>query len=130
MPLELQQFPSGLELEGDAPSLVDVPTLPKSQIAALDCTSLKDCLMVGGTNGETLAERYDGRRVTVVPTANPPGTTFNALNAIACRYGRIPTKLLTRCAAIGTGGTASPPYLETWDSKTRIFRLGAQLSLR
>jgi len=59
-----------------------------SSLAGVSCTSATACTAVGGyTNSPddlTLAEAWNGKKWTIVPTPNPNGATGSSLTAVSC----------------------------------------------
>ena len=62
----------------------------------------------GGT-AATLAERWDGTSWRIVTSPNPPGSTFNSLNGVACPWPNV-------CFAVGSSD--SRPLIELWNGTT------------
>jgi hypothetical protein len=88
-----------------------------SYFAGVSCSSRTSCAAVGhsgnsaGSTGTSLAERWDGRRWTIVATPNPPGTRVSFLSAISCTS-------VGACTAVGYAAHRSglaATLIERWN---------------
>jgi hypothetical protein len=85
-----------------------------SSLVSVSCTSAKSCFAAGSWQhgyGATLVEHWNGKRWTVVRSANPRGFTFSQLSGISCASAR-------SCVAAGTfaiGSAPSATLIEQWN---------------
>jgi hypothetical protein len=100
------------------------PSYEINQLAAVSCSSTRDCTAVGfytnghnGTLPKTLVESWDGRRWSIVPSANVPGRG-DGLNGVSCASA-------ATCMAVGSyrhpvGAHFSPAatLVESWDGRS------------
>ncbi|HEY5384444.1 MAG TPA: hypothetical protein VIJ56_04355 [Acidimicrobiales bacterium] len=81
-----------------------------NQLNNISCTSASFCVAVGqqnvGTGGGTLAEVWNGKTWSVVPSADPSASTGDALVSVSCVGPSF-------CLAVG--GSDSAPIAETWN---------------
>src|SRR6185295_939172 len=87
-----------------------------TSLNAVDCTAGNSCMAVGNalfpagfklpTPSATVAERWDGTSWQIVPTPNPPGSTYSLLNGISCPGRNV-------CFAVGSSD--SGPLIELWN---------------
>ena len=97
-------------------------------LSAVACSSSRSCFAVGGSGcyealgasvcsvGVATAERWDGRRWTLVATPVPAGETAAQLRGVACRSSRV-------CTAVGTYTPASgnfAPLAEGWNGASWV----------
>ena len=90
------------------------PRVPTGQLFWVSCTTADSCMAVGvhvttSGQGVSLAEQWNGTAWRILPTPNPPGATFSALQGVAC-----PTP--SACTAVGASITAgaSRALAERW----------------
>jgi hypothetical protein len=103
--------PSAALAAWTVPPTPNVADASSTNLSAVDCSSANSCMAVGharslggGTLSEvTVAERWDGASWQIVPTPNPPGSTFTSLNGVSCPRANV-------CFAVGTGG-----LVELWN---------------
>jgi hypothetical protein len=81
------------------------------QLSSVSCTAPSSCMAVGtGTKG-TLAERWNGRAWSIVPSPNPKNRGFLELDGVSC--------LAAGCEAVGSYASFGPGDLVTlaehWD---------------
>jgi hypothetical protein len=120
--------PSAASAAWTVPPTPNVPGANDSSLNAVDCTSGNACLAVGNAlfptgfrqppRSTTVAERWDGTSWQLVPTPNPPGSTYSLLNGISCPGRNV-------CFAVGWSATASNspppapviqrPLIELWN---------------
>ncbi len=91
---------------------------PNSALSAVSCTSASDCVAVGlsvvsgGGTQVTLAERWDGRRWTILPTPNPTGASITPLLSVSCSSA-------DACTAVGYTTNAltdiAATFAEVWN---------------
>jgi hypothetical protein len=95
-----------------------------STLAGVSCTSATACTAVGNNNGYeagqpqsvaaqtlTLAEAWNGKKWSIVPTPNPTGTNDSYLSGVSCTSA-------TACTAVGyyrKSAGAQVTLAETWN---------------
>ncbi len=93
-----------------------------SQFTGVACTSTTSCIAVGQYNTlatvtETLAMRWDGKRWSILPSPNAPGSAVSVLAGVACASA-------TSCFAVGrsyvtsSDSTAELTLVEQWNGTT------------
>jgi hypothetical protein len=103
----------------DAPvgvwSIVPSPSVNSNYVnrhLAVACSSQTACWAVGyyygGSNQQTLIERWDGTAWAVVSSPNPSATEPNWLNAVTCVSA-------SDCWAVGFSGYQGKTLIERWD---------------
>ena len=103
--------PSAALAAWTVPPTPNVADASSTNLSAVDCSSPNSCMAVGhatSLGGQslsevTVAERWDGASWQIVPTPNPPGSTFTSLNGVSCPRANV-------CFAVGTGG-----LVELWN---------------
>jgi hypothetical protein len=110
-------------------SLQTVPKPEPSTLNGVSCTSKKACVAVGSIRTKqgtfTLVERWNGKRWSIQPSPNPPGSKDSRLSSVSCTTSRF-------CVAVGDSTrpgprpgppafTASSPrefmLVERWDGR-------------
>ena len=95
-----------------------------SQLMSVSCTSAKSCFAAGSWErgyGASLVEHWNGKRWTIVNSANPRGFTFSQLSGISCWSAR-------SCVATGTYAIGSAPgatLIEQWNGTRWLLQPGA-----
>jgi hypothetical protein len=107
--------PSAASAAWTVPPTPNVEGAPSTNLLAVDCSSANSCMAVGratnlgaGTSA-TVAERWDGTSWQIVPTPNPPNSTFNSLNGVSCPWPSI-------CFAVGRSNYQ--PLIELWNGSS------------
>ena len=96
-----------------------VPTARSSQLLGMSCVSTTDCFAVGQqtlhplTGPVTLAERWNGKTWSIIPTPVPPASLDSELNGVSCAPSG-------PCMAVGdfnfnTGATSTTGFAELWN---------------
>jgi hypothetical protein len=96
------------------------PTLG-ANFSGVSCTGMRACWAVGGNtvpsnspssppSQATLAERWNGRRWTIVHTPNPSLPGGASLDAVSCRSS-------SACTAVGAGPSGLAPIAESWNGQ-------------
>ena len=86
-------------------------------LLSVSCSSAEACIAVGSRPGSnTLAEKWDGKAWTIIPTAHPRGATDSNFYAVSCSSSHA-------CMAVGGYETNSHPhgqlpFAEVWNGKT------------
>lgn len=86
---------------------------PYSFLSSVSCPGPSRCMAVGaftdpGGQARTLAERWDGRGWSIVPTADTGGAQSDELRGVSCASA-------TSCAAVGDAQGFSVPMAEEWN---------------
>jgi hypothetical protein len=94
------------------------PAAAVSGLAGLACTTPTSCIAVGGyflstgseSNNFSLAEHWDGKKWSIVPTPNVSGSFDSTLSGVACAAP-------TDCFAVGYSHTTllTTPLIERWN---------------
>ncbi len=75
------------------------PSSAGNAFRAVSCADVTDCIAVGSSdpngNSSPLAERWDGRKWTVLPAISVPGTRSGQLSGVSCSS-------VDACTAVGT----------------------------
>jgi hypothetical protein len=102
-------------------TIVPAPNPTDTFLEGLSCTTATFCIAVGlqgfnteGSATHTLAERWNGKRWSIVPSSNPHASVL-ALDAVSCSSS-------TDCSAVGDyadpGLPSSSTLVEHWNGKT------------
>lgn len=92
-----------------------------SQLLSVSCSSAKSCFTAGSWQhgyGATLIEHWDGKKWTVVKSANPRGFTLSQLSGISCASAR--SCVATGMFAIGSAPSAT--LIEQWDGRAWVIQ--------
>jgi hypothetical protein len=100
-------------------SLQDAPSpagAANAGLASVSCVSARQCMAVGsyqnGSDILTLAERWNGKKWSLVHTPNPTGATASYLDSVSCVSSRA-------CAAVGEylGPSGARIVAQRWNGK-------------
>ena len=86
------------------------PSPPTGGLSDVACITTTDCFAVGGRDGFTLIERWNGAAWSVVTSPNPPTSSRSDLYDVVCTS-------TTNCVAVGSatfGGTIKT-LVEQWN---------------
>jgi hypothetical protein len=96
--------------------LLKVPRTARGALLAVSCTSRASCIAVGSSGGRRtsiLAERWNGRRWSVVPAPSPRGARNAGLDAVSCLSS-------SQCVAAGAydnGGNRAWSLAMRWNGQ-------------
>ena len=93
-----------------------MPTVSGASLNAVSCASPSACIAVGGSDSGVLAERWNGKKWTIVPSPGPRGATSSGLGVVSCLSPSF-------CMAAGSYSTSFSPdgpvklLAERWNGK-------------